>query len=427
MKKITLKVLEEDIYYEKLDNGLEVYLYSKDNVKNNYATFTTRYGSVYKEFVPINSDKMLSVPNGIAHFLEHKVFVQKEDPQTMDFYAQNGAMCNAFTTFKNTTYLFSGPNKLKENLNFLLDYVQDLYLTKDNVESEKGIITQEIKMCDDRPIDKLYEAVRSTCFINNSFKESIIGTEKEVNSITKELLETCYNTFYHPSNMFLIVTGNFDVSEILNLIKENQAKKKFIDFKKIKVNTKNEPDKVALDKKIIKIDTNISKLSYNIKIPIKDFDISKRKINLYLYIIFSYLFDETSSFDEKLKNDKIISNSLYINILNADSHIIVSLINETDNIDELIKEIDKRLKEINIDDEYLKRKKKVLKSNEIFSFEDIENVNDMILDSVLNENKLEDNIIGIIDSLSIQELNDFIKKLNLKNKTTVILEKSKEH
>ena len=184
MKKIELKSIDETIYYEKLENGLDVYLYNKEGCTNNYVTFTTKFGSVYDEFVPINEKKMISVPFGVAHFLEHKVFVQEHDPQPEEFFAQSGALCNAYTTFKNTTYLFSGPNNLKENIEFLLDYVQSPYFTEENVESEKGIITQEIHMCDDNPTDLLYERIRQNTFHQNPFKESIIGTVKDINKIT---------------------------------------------------------------------------------------------------------------------------------------------------------------------------------------------------------------------------------------------------
>ena len=104
MKKITINKINEDIYYEKLDNGLDVYLYVNKNMQNNYVTFTTKYGSIYNEFEDENG-KIVKVPNGIAHFLEHKVFVQKDDPQPEEYYGANGALCNAYTTFKNTTYL----------------------------------------------------------------------------------------------------------------------------------------------------------------------------------------------------------------------------------------------------------------------------------------------------------------------------------
>ena len=105
MEKIRIKNLEEDVYYEKLDNGLEVYLYTKDDIYTNYVTFTTKYGSVYNDFVPIGESKIRSFPKGIAHFLEHKVFTEKEDPQPMEFFAKSGSLCNAYTTFRNTSYL----------------------------------------------------------------------------------------------------------------------------------------------------------------------------------------------------------------------------------------------------------------------------------------------------------------------------------
>ena len=223
MKKIVMNKIDETIYYEKLENGMDVYLYSKDNWNNNYVTFTTRFGSIYNEFVPIDKDKMIKVPYGVAHFLEHKVFAQEEDPQPETFFASSGTICNAYTTFKNTTYLFSGPNELKKNINYLLDYVQSPYFTEDNVESEKGIITQEIHMCDDNISDVMYEHIRKNVFHNNNFKDSVIGTVQDINKITKDTLYTCYNTFYHPSNMFLVVCGNFKKEEILNAIIENQS------------------------------------------------------------------------------------------------------------------------------------------------------------------------------------------------------------
>ena len=190
MKKIRIKGVEEDIFYEKLDNGLEVYLYTKDTIHSNYVTFTTKYGSVYNEFVPINSDKMTTFPKGIAHFLEHKVFAEKEDPQPMEFFARSGAVCNAYTTFKNTTYLFYATESLKENIEYLLDYVQNIYLTDESVENEKDIISEEIHMYDDRPMSILEEKVRKNTLKTNPYKDSIIGTTKDIRSITKEDLET---------------------------------------------------------------------------------------------------------------------------------------------------------------------------------------------------------------------------------------------
>ena len=420
MKKIELKNIGEEVFYERLENGLDVYLYNKDGCTNNYVTFTTKFGSIYNEFIPIGESSMTKVPLGVAHFLEHKVFVQESDPQPEEFYASSGALCNAYTTFKNTTYLFSGPNNLKENINFLLDYVQKPFFTEENVENEKGIITQEIHMCDDDPTDVLYEYIRKNSFYNNPFKDSIIGTTKDINEITKDTLFTCYNTFYNPENMFLVVTGNFNIEEILNTIKDNQNKKEFKSLNKLEVKEYKEPNKVVKEKEIININTPISKCAYNIKISLKDID-NIRKYNLYLFTIFSILFDDSSLFDEEAKKDNIITNSIYINILNCDSHLLISLINETDSYDNLIKKIEDTLMNINISEEDLERKKRVLISNELFSFENIEIINEMIVDSVIFENTVERDMVGLIKSLNKKEMDDIINSLDLSNKSIVIL------
>lgn len=421
MQKIKLNNIGEEIYYEKLDNGLDVYLYTKNECTNNYVTFTTKFGSVHSEFVPIGENKMIKVPHGVAHFLEHKVFVQETGPQPEEFFASNGALCNAYTTFKNTTYLFSGPDNLKENISFLLDYVQKPYFTQENVDSEKGIITQEIHMCDDEPTDVLYEHIRKSSFHNNPFKDSIIGTTADINQITPEILFTCYNTFYHPENMFLVITGNFNVEEILNTIIENQEKKKFKPLDKINLKEYDEPDEIVKAKEFITINTPISKLAFNIKISLKNIDISVKKYNLYLFIIFSILFDDTSLFDEEAKKENIITNSLYLNILNCDSHLLVSLINETNSYEKLITKIEDTLKDINISEEDLERKKRVLISNELFSFENIEIINEMLIDNIIFENKIETDMISLLKSLNKEELDNIIKNLNLTNKSIVIL------
>lgn len=423
MKTIRIKDVEEDIFYEKLDNGLEVYLYSKNTLHSNYVTFTTKYGSVYNEFVPIDSNKMTTFPKGIAHFLEHKVFVQKEDPQPMEFFAKSGAVCNAYTTFKNTTYLFYATENLNKNIEFLLDYVQNIYLTEESVESEKGIISEEIHMYEDRPMSILEEKIRKNTLKTNPYKDSIIGTTEDINSITKEDLETCYHTFYHPSNMFIVVTGNFNVQEVLDIIKENQSKKDFTKVDEIKIKEFTEEDKVVKDKEIIKVNTNIPKVAYTLKISTKDIKLSRRKLHLYLYILFTILFDETSEFDEKLKKEGIINNTTYVNLINCDTHILISLMNETNNYEELIDKIKNELDNIKIKEEDFNRKKKVLISNEIFAYENAEAVGDIIVDNIIYNKVLEDNPIEIINSLNMKEFLELIKKIDISNTSLVVLKK----
>ena len=421
MKKIKLSGIEEEIIYEKLPNGLDVYLYNKEGVTNNYVTFTTKFGSIYNEFIPINEKKTYKIPNGVAHFLEHKVFVQETDPQPEEFFSRSGALSNAYTTFKNTTYLFSGPNNLKENILFLLDYVQSPYFTKENVDSEKGIITQEINMYEDNPTDVLYERIRENVFHNNPYKHSVIGTTEDINKVTNKMLYKCYNTFYNPENMFLVVTGSFNEEEILNAISENQSKKDFPTPSSLEVKKYKEPDEVLKKKEIINRPTEIPKVSYNIKISLDNLDIDKKKYNLYLFIIFNILFDDTSYFDEEAKNENLITNTLNIELLNCDTHMLVSLINETTNYDKLLEKIENTLKNISIKESDLERKKRVLISNELFSFENIEIINDMIVDNIIYENKIEEDMIGLIKSMNIDELNNIIKNIDLTNNSIVIV------
>ncbi len=421
MNKIKIKGIDETIYYKKLDNGLDVYTYNKESTVNYYVSFTTKFGSINTEFKNKNEKKYTKVPYGVAHFLEHKLFAQEKGPQPEEFFAQNGANCNAYTTFKNTTYLFSGPKNLKENLEFLLDYVQKPYFTKENVEIEKGIINQEINMCNDNIPDILYEHIRKNTLTENPYKDSIIGTKKDIKKISPEILTKCYNTFYNPNNMFLVVAGNVNPEEIINIVEENQLKKEFPKNESYEIKKYKEKDEVTKEREIIKKETNIAKFSYNIKIKIPK-DINKRKYNLYLYLIFSILFDDTSTLDEELKKEGIITSPIAINTLNCDTHIILSLINETNHYKKLENKIEKVLNNIKITEEDLERKKKVLISNEIFSYENIEVINEMIVDSIIFDNKIEDNMIGLIKSINYKELNEIIKELNLKNKSIIIIE-----
>lgn len=423
MEKIKIKKLEEDVYYEKMPNGLEVFLYTKDDVYTNYVTFTTKYGSVYNDFIPLGEDKIKSFPKGIAHFLEHKVFTEKEDPQPMEFFAKSGSICNAFTTFRNTTYLFYATKDLKENINYLLNYVQNIYLTDESVEKEKGIISEEIHMYEDRPAEVLFEKVRLNTLNSNPYRNSIIGTVKDIESITKDDLETCYYTFYHPSNMFMVVTGSFDPEEVMNLIKENQNNKDFKAMNKIVVKDFKEDDKVVKEKEIITMNTNIPKIAYTIKIPLKNIKLTRRQLHLYMHILFTTLFDETSTFDEELKKEGIINNTTYISLLNTDTHLLITLVNETNKYNEFLDKLKDKLDNIEINEKDFNRKKKVLISNEIFAYENVENINDIIMDSIIYNNELEDDPIGLISNLSIKELLDLIKKIDMSNCTTVVVKK----
>ena len=166
----------------------------------------------------------MKVPDGIAHFLEHKLF-EKEDGDVFQQFSRQGASANAFTSFTRTAYLFSSTSDVEKNLETLVDFVQDPYFSEKTVEKEKGIIGQEITMYDDNPDWRLYFGLIQNLYQNHPVKIDIAGTIESISHITKDLLYECYNTFYHPSNMLLFIVGPVDPNKFMDQVRENQAKK----------------------------------------------------------------------------------------------------------------------------------------------------------------------------------------------------------
>lgn len=222
----------ETYYQTKLPNGLTVTMLPKAGFHKTYATFTTNYGSIDNTFVPAGSDELHRFPDGIAHFLEHKMF-EKADHDAFQTFGEYGASANAFTSFTKTSYLFSATRNLKENLETLLDFVQDPYFTAQTVDKEKGIIGQEIEMYDDDPSWRLYFGMIGNLYPNHPLQYDIAGTTQSIAKITAEDLYAAYKTFYHPENMTLFVVGKLDPDEVLGWIEANQANKTFASFKPI--------------------------------------------------------------------------------------------------------------------------------------------------------------------------------------------------
>ena len=301
MNKLKLEKIDLDLYHETLDNGLNIYIVPKDNVNGIYATFTTKFGSIDEEFIPIGEAEYKKVPLGVAHFLEHKLFEQKDGKEPFEFYSERGCDANANTSNYKTTYLFSGANSFAENINYLLDYVQEPYFTDENVEKEKGIIEQEIKMYEDDPYFKMYDGLVYNAFNEHPIKYPIAGTVKDVYSITKEDLYTCYNTFYHPSNMFVVITGNVDPIETINIIKINQEEKKYDKSKKIKIKKYSEKDNVEKELEETNMDIEISKLGIAYKINCSKLNKNIIDIRSYLSMLFDLKLGPTSDLSEKLK------------------------------------------------------------------------------------------------------------------------------
>ncbi len=223
---IEYKKYDETIYKYEHSSGLKCIVVPKKGYYKKYATFSTQYGSIDNEFVIPGDKSSTRVPDGIAHFLEHKLFEQK-DGSVMDKFAALGSRPNAFTSFNQTAYLFSCTDLFKENFNLLLNFVQNPYITEESVEREKGIIGQEINMYRDNPGWRVNFNLLDAFYQNHPVKLDIAGTIESISKITKDTLYKCYETFYHPSNMVVTVVGDVDHIQVFEQIEKNiQSTKK---------------------------------------------------------------------------------------------------------------------------------------------------------------------------------------------------------
>lgn len=419
MKKETINNVDLDLYSETLPNGLRLFVIPFKNANNIYVTFSTKYGSNVNSFIPLNKKDYLNIPPGVAHFLEHKLFEQKDGIDPFTFYTNNGSDANANTSNYKTTYLFSGPDNIKENLNFLLDFVQEPYFTDENVLKEKGIIEQEIKMYDDMPFWKLYDTVLFNVFVNHPFKNSIAGKVSDIKKITKEMLYDCYYTFYNPGNMFITVTGNVSPDEIHDIVFKNQNKKNFLKFEPVTLKKINEPDYVSKENEIINMDVQIPKFALAYKINIKDFDINH--LNLCLNVVMDCKLGATSKLVDDLKNNDLITDNIEYEALLTEKHIIYIIYGESNYPEEVIAKIRETLSDLNISKEELIRKKKVLKSVVQFRSDNIYAMNSKVNNNIIKFDKVILNDYEIIDNLSLDVINNIIDNISLDNRSEVLI------
>ncbi len=223
-------------------SGLKVYISEKKNLSVNYAVFGTHYGSVDTEF-SLGDEPMIHVPEGIAHFLEHKLF-EGEDGDAFEKYAVTGASANAYTSFDKTCYLFSCSGKFYENLEILLNFVSSPYFTPETVQKEQGIIGQEIRMYEDVPGWRVLFNLLRAMYHNHPVKVEIAGTVESIAEITDKTLYDCYRTFYNPSNMFVCLCGNFDTDKVLEMIDQKIEVKPAVEIHRSEFS---EPETIVTD------------------------------------------------------------------------------------------------------------------------------------------------------------------------------------
>lgn len=421
MEKITFDQLQEELFYEKMANGLQVYILPKKGFNKTFATFTTKYGSIDNQFVPLRKEEMVTVPDGIAHFLEHKLF-EKEDGDVFQQFSKQGASANAFTSFTRTAYLFSSTANVEQNLETLIDFVQSPYFTEKTVEKEKGIIGQEITMYDDNPDWRIYFGLIQNMYKNHPVKIDIAGTIESISHITKDLLYGCYETFYHPSNMLLFIVGPIDPEKIMKQIRDNQNKKDFQEQPEIERFNYDEPVEVAKDKQVIPMNVQSSKCLVGLKAlnPTKSGK-EMLKYELSINIILDYLFGKSSAFYEELYNEGLIDETFSYDYTEEHSFGFAMVGGDTSNPDALadkLKKIMLDFKNHTISEDELSRVKKKKIGSFLRSLNSPEFIANQFTRYAFNETNLFE-IVSVLEELTTDELMNTAKEFIDEKRFTV--------
>lgn len=237
------KQIDEKVYEAELNNGLKLFVIPKKGFQKTFVTYTTQFGSLDNKFKPHGSDTYVTVPDGVAHFLEHKLF-ENEEEDLFTAFAEDNAQVNAFTSFDRTSYLFSATDNVDRNIKRLLTMVETPYFTKETVDKEKGIIEEEIKMYQEQPGYKLMFNTLKAMYETHPIRVDIAGSVESIYEITKDDLYLCYETFYHPSNMVLFVVGDVDAEHIYEVIAEHENKRDKVNQPQIVRDALNEKSEV---------------------------------------------------------------------------------------------------------------------------------------------------------------------------------------
>jgi len=377
--------LNEEVRFEHLENGLDVILITKKNATNYYATYATHFGSLNYKFKAPGDENITEVPDGVAHFLEHKLFEEEDGINALEKFTNLGVNANAYTSFNHTAYLFSCNSHFDEALDILLNFVQNPYLTDENVEKEKGIIGQEIKMYDDDPEWQVaFNLLLALYGPNHAVSKDIAGTCETIAKITPEILYKCYNTFYDPSNMVITVAGDIDAEKVLQKIKDK---------------VKNCKEKPNIERYYGEISPNVynkkveKNMDVNMPLCVLGFKDTKSqrlrmagykednkdliKRDIAIEIILSLIAGESSNLEEELYNEGKITKPFDISFTFEEDYAYSSFGFESNNVDEVIdrlkNEIEK-LKKNGIDVEEMERTKKMLYGGFIRIFNDSTNM-----------------------------------------------------
>lgn len=385
MKIIESLKIKEKAYIETLENGLTVMIIPKKNARKKYVIWGTHFGSIDNHFIMPGTEEEVYIPDGVAHFLEHKMFEQENGTNSLDTLMAMGIDANAYTTNDHTAYLLECTDHFDEGLTELMDYVQHPYFTDQNVEKEKGIIGQEINMYDDDPGWQLYMNAMNCLYQENPIKIDIAGSIESISKIDPDVLYKCYQTFYHPSNMILVLCGDFEPEALLKQVKQHLVPKENQGEIKRIYPPKEEKIHQKYASKKMEVSTPIFMIAY------KDAEANLQNIvkkHIAIEIILNMLVGKSSDFYQELYEEGMLLSQPDVDyeFSKQYAHILISGASKNPKkVEEKLVEAVQKMQENGIDEEHFERIKRKIYGDYVVEYNSVANIARMFLADSLKQ------------------------------------------
>ena len=382
--------IKEKVFIKKLENGLTIMFIPKKGVQKKYIIWGVNYGSVDNHF-KINNEEV-TVPDGIAHYLEHKMFEQRNGKNSLDVLTSIGVDANAYTTNNYTAYLYECTDNFYEALDEFMDYVQNPYYTDENVEKERGIIEQEIMMYNDYPDWEMYMNAMRLMYHNNPIKIDIAGTKETIAKIDKESLYKVYNNFYTPENMAIVVCGDFDEKEIFDELEKRVIIKS--NPNEIKRLVEEEPDTIFQKRKEVNMDISMPIFTIAYKDKILD-NKEMIKKDLAIEIIMQIIIGQSSNLYKKLYEEGLIFADLGFDYEFARNYAHCYIQGQTFDVDKVISEIKNEFDYFisqGISEKDFNRTKRKIYGNFVRAFNDVSSIGNSFINKYFKGSNLFDYI-----------------------------------
>ena len=409
MNELSSALLGEKYDRIKHVSGFSVYVFPK-KLTTTYTFLAVRYGSLDSSFDRLDGNGRICVPDGIAHFLEHKMFENADGSDSFAHFAALGADANAYTSYNRTAYLFSCTERFGEALDELLRFVTHPHFTEASVQKEQGIIAEEIRMYEDNPWDQCLQKLLEAMYPSHPVRKNICGTQESIQKITPALLHQCYDAFYTPSNMALVVCGDVTTDEVMaavdRLLPQSEVP--------IKVGRIGEEDRNGVSESYVCARMQVSKPIFSIGIKDRHFvgsPVERLRRELEMTMLDEILFSRSEPFYNDLFERGVITPSFGAGYSCAEDFAFHCISGESDTPKAVLQALKEYLQEVRksgISEEAFERCRRVMYADEVRAYDSTEEIASRLVSFAFEDVDLF-SCLEILQSITRRDLEELLQ------------------